>query len=127
MGLLDSSGRQPKRRYPIWYSAPPMERPPGVCPDQVWVLRAKFETGHILGQAGQVHLAGDAPAHVTFDSVEQARAYCERLVAETPEVECILYRDNAETEVFRNVEGYDRKKTEEERSRRRWWHFWRRV
>jgi hypothetical protein len=57
---------------------------------QIAVVQAELSTGIVLAPDGQRHL-GSGEAFRTFNSLAEARAFAQGIVAAKPEVECGLY------------------------------------
>jgi hypothetical protein len=57
---------------------------------QIAVVQAELSTGIVLAPGGQRHL-GSGDAFCTFDTLAEAQAFAQSVVAANSEVECGLY------------------------------------
>ena len=74
-----------------------MERFPEIKDGQVVLLRAEFNTGHVLDEQLNLVISDNQKAYTVLNSVEEAIVFAKEILAENENrIECIIYNRNQE-------------------------------
>lgn len=71
-----------------------MENFPTLQDNQVALLRAEFETGHILDESHNLVIDDFQKAYTIFSDVDAALLAAQRIIKENKNIECIIYDKN---------------------------------
>jgi len=72
-----------------------MEKFPKLINEQVALLRADINTGHVMDEKFELAIKDDQKVYTLFDNAEKALFYAKELILENKTVECVIYSDES--------------------------------
>ncbi len=71
--------------------------------NQVALVRAENKTGHVLDEELVLAVSDNQKVYTIFDSLDEARAFAEKILSSNQEIEIAIYSDSQEVLFYSNA------------------------